>query len=194
MSEKLYGYITNSPEKNKFESEAVDDGLLFDLLMGGAGILKGVQKGVTALKNINRLSDLKELNDKRKDWGIAYRKYSGDEEGAINKLMETQNGFVPNATNKFGGIDFVWGNNNINKKGKNVGYGLKHIQERRNEQGYDGEQFLRELPDLLNNSVKYTKPEHLNRFYFGDGIKEGAVRTDFNGKPRQWLDSSYYLD
>lgn len=35
--------------------------------------------------------------DKRKDWGIAYRKQSGKPAEAIDKLLEEQQGFVPDA-------------------------------------------------------------------------------------------------
>jgi hypothetical protein len=36
--------------------------------------------------------------------------------------------------------------------------------------------------------------KNITRFYVGDGVQESVIRTDYNGKPRQWLDSAYYLE
>ena len=54
------------------------------------------------------------------------------------------------ATNKegIGDIDFVWGD-----KSK----GLQHIIERRNSEGIDGIQFVRDLPNFMNSSKVYKK-------------------------------------
>ena len=156
----------------------------------------GIPTTIGALKTANRTKTLSELVDKRKDWGIAYRSLSGKPKEAIQKLKEVRNGFVPKAEDKFGGIDYVWGKYTPPKKAgkKGGGYGLAHIEGRRNEQGYNGTEFLDTLPDLFDNGMKYTKPMHDGRFYVGDGVQESIIRTDYNGKPRQWLDSAYYLE
>lgn len=181
-------------ELSGLEDEAAIDNvsMLFPLLTAKLGIAATTG----AISTAKRIKNLNELIDKRKDWGIAYRSLSGKPKEAIQKLKEVQNGFVPNAESKYGGIDFVWGKYippiKAGQKGK--GYGLAHIEGRRNEQKYNGNEFLDTLPDLFDNGMKYTKPKHNDRFYVGDGVQESVIRTDYNGKPRQWLDSAYYLE
>ena len=134
-----------------------------------------------------RVKNLEELVDKRKNWGIAFTKQSGKPAEAIEKLLEQKKGFVPKATKKsgIGDIDFVWGD-----KGK----GLQHIIERRNLQGYNGENFVKELPELIKKGDTYLKKGHPGRKYIGGTNKEAAVRTDYNKKPQNWLTSAYYLE
>ena len=54
------------------------------------------------------------------------------------------------------------------------------------------------MPDLqtalFTYGSKYLKPNHNGRYYIGDGQKEAIIRTDYNGEPWQWLNSTYYLD
>ena len=61
---------------------------------------------------------------------------------AIEKLLEERSGHVKNAFNKkgVGSIDLVWGNDDV---------GLQHIIKRRNEQGFDGDSFLLEIPNVI---------------------------------------------
>ena len=134
-----------------------------------------------------RKKNLDELVDKRKDWGIAFTKQSGKPAEAIGKLLEQKQGFVPNATKKhgIGNIDFVWGDS---------GKGLEHVIERRNQQGYEGEDFVQELPELFQKGEIYSKEGHPGRYYIGGQNKEAAIRTDYNKKPRNWLTSAYYLE
>ena len=172
--------------------QALNDEFVTSLLMG-AGI-KSVGGANQFYNALMRAKNVKNIADKRKDWGIAYRKASGNPEKAIEILNEKQKGFVPNATNNYGGIDFVWGKytspKKIDKKGG--GYGLAHIKGRRYEDGDNGDEFLESIPELLDVGKKYFKEGHPGRFYIGTDTQEGAIRTDFNGKPRQWLDSAYY--
>ena len=63
---------------------------------------------------------------------------------AIDKLLEEQSGHVKNAFNKkgIGYIDVIWGDDSV---------GLRHIIKRRNEEGFDGESFLYEIPNVIRN-------------------------------------------
>lgn len=155
--------------------------------IGGINVVKGINQ-------FNRAKSLKEILDKRKEWGIAYRNFSGKPHEAIEKLREEQQGFVPNATKD--GIDIVWGKytppTKPNKKGG--GYGLAHIRGRRYEDGKDGDKFLDNLADLLINGKKYKKEGHTDRFYIGDGENEAAIRTNFNSNLWKWLNSAYPKD
>lgn len=71
---------------------------------------------------------------------------------------------------------------------------MQHIIERRNKQGYNGENFVKDLPELFKNGEKYTKKGHPGWYYVGKEHKEAAIRTDYNQKNRNWLTSAYYLD
>ena len=63
---------------------------------------------------------------------------------AIVKLLEERSGHVKNAfsKNEIGSISLVWGNDD---------FGLQHIIKRRNEEGFDGESFLYEIPNIIKN-------------------------------------------
>ena len=71
---------------------------------------------------------------------------------------------------------------------------MKHIVERRNQQGYDGEEFVKNLPELFKDGNSYLKEGHPGRYYIGHKNKEAVVRTDYNNKKRNWLTSAYYLE
>jgi len=131
---------------------------------------------------------------KQKVWGIPYRSASGNPEDAIDILYKNKQGFVPKAYQNGDDIDFVWGKYTppINPNEKGGGYGLAHIEGRRNEEGYDGEKFLRELPELLENGTKYYKEKHPGRFYIGNDDKEAAIRTTYDKNFWKWLTSAYF--
>ena len=156
---------------------------LTPFLLGGRGLTK---QGISNIKNFI------ELNQKQKVWGKAYKKGSGNPEKAINILKEKREGFVPNADNQ--GTDFVWGEYippvKPNDKGK--GYGLAHIEGRRNEQGINGSEFLNTIPNLMSNGKTFYKENHPGRFYKELGNQEAIIRTDYNGEPWQWLNSAYF--
>ncbi|MDY5051597.1 MAG: DUF1073 domain-containing protein [Candidatus Mucispirillum faecigallinarum] len=122
-------------------------------------------------------------------FGKAYSEYSGKPKEAIEYLIKKKNGHVPNAIYKegIGNIDIVWGEEG---KGKG-GYGLAHIIRRRNEEGYDGEEFVKQLPNIINNGKVYKKEGHPDRIYVGDDIHESSIRLSWNGEERTWLVSGY---
>lgn len=163
------------------------------------GALGGVASGKIAgeiIANKPKIKELDELLDKRRDWGIAYTKQSGKPDEAVEKLLEQKKGFVPKAIHKegIGDIDFVWGKHlpAKNKNKKSSGEGLKHIIERRNEQDYNGIDFVKEIPESIKDGNIYIKPDHKGRIYIGNSVKENTIRTDYDKKPRNWLLTSYY--
>ena len=168
-----------------------------DALLGGlAGAVGGYGFGKVnkAITDIPRKKELEELLAKQKVWGIPYRSASGNPEDAIDVLYKNKQGFVPKAYQKGDDIDFVWGKytppKNPNEKGG--GYGLAHIEGRRNEEGYNGEKFLRELPELLNKGNKYYKENHTDRFYIGNDEKEAAIKMLYDKNFWKWLTSAYF--
>lgn len=172
------------------DEAVLDSWTIPSLLLGGveANVLKN------AFKTYNRVKNINELIDKRKEWGIAFRKASGDPAKAIETLRQQEKGFVPNATKD--GIDFVWGEYTPPKKPnqKGGGYGLAHIRERRNADKGNGEEFLDNLADLILNGKKYLKKEHPGRYYIGTDKDEAVIRTDYSGKLWKWLNSAYPKD
>lgn len=123
------------------------------------------------------------------DFGTAYTEYSHKPKEAIEHLLTHKNGYVPAAIykDKIGDIDFVYG-----KNGKD-GYGLAHIIERRNQDGDDGESFVKQLPEIIEQGEVITKSGHKGRKYITTPDKEVAIRLDYNGEERNWIVSAYIL-
>lgn len=137
-----------------------------------------------------RAKETSGIKQMEKEWGIPFRKASGDPEKAIQTLMENKQGFVPNAfqISKIGNVDFVWGNNQL---------GLKHILKRRNAQNINGDDFVNNLPYLIENGKVYGKEGHFDRKYIGNTDSEIAIKTNFINKTtndvinRNWVPSAY---
>ena len=105
---------------------------LGDALMSGnnpaaaalGGVLKGAASGALGfgslgkLEQISRLNKLTELIDKKADWGIPFRKASGNPDKAIDTLLQNKQGFVPNAINKLSDADIGHQTSNINYSGE----------------------------------------------------------------------------
>lgn len=124
-----------------------------------------------------------------KEWGTAYKEYSGKPREAIEHLLNTKNGYVPAAITKegIGDIDFVYG------KTGDGGFGLAHIIERRNEDGVDGEAFVKRIPEIIQKGEVKIKPDHKGRKYITTSDKEVSIRLDYNGEERNWIVSAYVL-
>lgn len=122
-------------------------------------------------------------------FGKAYNEYSGKPKEAIEHLIKKKNGHVPNAIYKegIGDIDIVWGEAGIGKGG----YGLSHIIRRRNEEGYNGEEFVKQLPDIINNGKVYKKEGHTKRIYVGTETAEIAIKLEWEDIDKIWLVSGY---
>ena len=145
---------------------------------GGIGAING-----KILLN-NHLKQLNEILDKRKDWGIAFQKASGNPEKAINTLLEHKKGFVPDAFNKkgIGKTDLVWGQDG------ELGYGMAHFIEKRQKQKIDIDDFLKSLPETIDNGiVTQNDTLHPNNKYIEDLKNKIAIVTDWYGKPRNWV-------
>ena len=185
--------LAENSQSDKYNDAALVDNSLYYLL-GGFGTNKIANAIKTAINRANKAKIINEIWDKRKYWGVPFREGSNNPDKAVEILKDKQQGFVPNADGN--GVDFVWGEyippTKLGEKGK--GYGLAHIEGRRNEQGYNGKEFLDNIPYLFNVGKKYTKPQHNGRYYIGDGEIEGIIRTDYDGKPWDWLNSMYYLE
>lgn len=121
------------------------------------------------------------------DGKVDFAEFRGKPEGAIEKLLQEKSGYVSGAVYKegIGDIDFIYG-----EPGKN-GYGLAHIIERRNQQGINGEEFVREIPKIINQGVVYDILGVNDRKYILSSDKETIIRLDLDGEKRNWLLTAY---
>lgn len=121
------------------------------------------------------------------DGKVDFAEFRGNPEGAIEKLLQEKSGYVSGAVYKegIGDIDFIYG-----EPGKN-GYGLAHIIERRNQQGINGEEFVREIPKIINQGVVYDILGVNDRKYILSSDKETIIRLDLDGEKRNWLLTAY---
>ena len=164
-------------DKNPLMTGLQDAGLG---MFAGGGI--GAINGKILLNN--HLKQLNEILDKRKDWGIAFQKASGNPEKAINTLLEHKKGFVTDAFNKkgIGKTDLVWGQDG------ELGYGMAHFIEKRQKQKIDIDEFLKSLPETIDNGiVTQNDTLHPNNKYIEDLKNKIAIVTDWYGKPRNWI-------
>lgn len=156
---------------------------------GASGLLVGGLTGGVAGKIIQdkNIKFVNELADKRKDWGIAYRKASGNPELAIQTLLENKRGFVPDAFNKrgIGNVDLVWG-----AEGKK-GYGLAHIAEKRANEGYDVREFLNNIPDNVKKGKIVSKKNQPDISLIKNSQNTSIVKKVYNDKKRNWLLTSF---
>lgn len=134
-------------------------------------------------------------------FGKAYNEYSGKPKEAIEYLLKEKNGYVPNAIYKegIGNIDIIWGEAGTGKGG----YGLAHIIRRRNEEGNNGEEFVKQLPDIIehgkiyskiakiDNKGSYIRKNEEDRVYIGTRDKEIVIRLTWNYETHNWLLSGY---
>ncbi|MDO7808856.1 DUF3519 domain-containing protein [Helicobacter pylori] len=128
------------------------------------------------------------------EWGNHYSEFKGDGLGAINKLLETNKGFVAGAFYKkgLGDIDLVWGNKD---------YGLEHILTRREKQAKNkglNEQQAKEyaltvvktIPEVIDKGVKVDNNGRIAIEY--QNIRVG-LKDNWKGEklPNHWVITSY---
>lgn len=121
------------------------------------------------------------------DGKVDFAEFRGNPEGAIEQLLRKKNGYVSGAIYKegIGDIDFIYG-----EPGKN-GYGLAHIIERRNQQGINGEEFVREIPEIIRTGSVYNVLGQSGRKFILSNDKEALIRLDWDGEQRNWLLTAY---
>ena len=97
---------------------------------------------------------------------------------AIEKLLQERSGHVKNAFKRkeIGYIDLIWGDGEV---------GLQHIIERRNEQGFDGESFLYEIPNVIRQGNIRKQPSGAFAIEYG-GVK-AIVAPSLRGSNIQFL-------
>ena len=196
-------YLDSSPknqaQNDKVEDDDIDvyiDGAEWRTLKNGKRVLIDTETGELLLGG----GDIEnEQRIRPEEWGTAYTEYSGKGQVAINFLLDKKEGYVPDVITVAGyGVDIPYGE--AGKAGTHSGYGLAHIIRRRNEQGYDGVEFVKkELIPLLKSKLvreidainkKTKKPE--KRLLIETPDKEGIISLSFNSKKQCYLLSGYY--
>ena len=193
-----YDGVINGSEFVAFSPEQIRTDSLKDYLTNDSVLTKGYRENKAKIDNTikdfvetqKRKSDIADIVSKRKDWGIAYQKASGNPELAIETLLKEKKGFVPKAFYKegIGDIDLVWGEHNYIT---DEGYGLEHILARRGKQGIDAEQFVRELPDTIKNGVITKDSRFPTRRYIEDVNKKISIELNWNKKRRKWIVTAF---
>lgn len=97
------------------------------------------------------------LDDEEAFKDFAGRKYSGYKgQKAVQKLVRTQEGYVPNAfkNKKIGNISLIWGNEKL---------GLKHLILRRSK-NLNIDEFLKDLSAVINEGEVFPNKKNPTRF------------------------------
>lgn len=120
-------------------------------------------------------------------FGEAYKQYSGKPQEAIEHLLKVKKGHVPAAIYKegIGDIDFVYG------EAGEQGYGLAHIIDRREKDGLDAIEFVKNIPSLIENGTVDDRQKHLGRVFIKSEKDKAIIRLDYNNKDRKWLVSTF---
>ena len=97
------------------------------------------------------------LDDEEAFKDFAGRKYSGYKgQKAVQKLMRTQEGYIPNAfkNKEIGNISLIWGNEKL---------GLKHLILRRSK-NLNIDEFLKDLSAVINEGEVFPNKKNPTRF------------------------------
>jgi len=120
-------------------------------------------------------------------FGEAFANFTGRPAEAIEHLLKEKRGHVPGAFFKegHGEIDLPWGH------GGNDGFGLAHIIEERNNDGFDGEAFVRLLPKIVDEGRWEERENRPGRAYIVHEESEAVIRLDWDNQERTWLLTAY---
>ena len=176
----IYGFGYSIQQNMNFKetvetiTDSVINGIIFNVLLSSAALTgKLMLKGNDILYNFER----------RKDWGIVFKKASGNPKLAIQTLLKYQKGFVPKAAYKkgIGYIDFPWGKHNMFT---DKGYGLKHIIARRRKQKIDIRQLLTKLLNTLEKGYVNKDNKRIGNYNIVDVLNKIVIATKSHNKKR----------
>jgi len=114
---------------------------------------------------------------------IIGREYKGVKgERAIEKLLEERQGHVKGAfyRKEIGSIDLLWGDNTR---------GLQKIINQRESEGFDGESFLREIPNVIRNG-RLTKQSN-GRYLLSQKDKRAVISPELLNDKVNFLLTAY---
>ena len=127
------------------------------------------------------------IGQKDDHFGPAFPAFKGKPREAIEHLLKEKKGHVPGAFHKegFGDIDLPYG------KGGKKGFGLAHIIERRNEDGKDGLEFVKKLPEIIREGRGEEREGFPGRKYIVHDKSEVVVRLEWDGASKNWILTAY---
>lgn len=113
--------------------------------------------------------------------GEEFKGYKGQQ--AVDKLMKEKRGHVKGAFHRddIGDIDLLWGNDSL---------GLQHILMRRREQGIDGEDFVSDLANVVQQGTFRKKNDRGNFEFFHKG-KVAVVSPELWGNKITFLVTAF---
>lgn len=121
--------------------------------------MKRAYRGV-AVKQLKTILERKRKNELTTLLGEEFKGYKGQD--AVNKLLQEKRGHVKGAFHRedMGDIDLFWGSDTV---------GLKHILQRREEQGINADEFVSNLAEVVERGEFYQKNNNGNFEYWYKG-------------------------
>lgn len=115
--------------------------------------------------------------------GTRYDNLKG--QSAINKLMETKEGYVPGAFSRddIGDIDLIWGNDNM---------GVQHIIKRRNETEQNLEKVLSNLTNTIEQGI-LTFNKSTGRLEIKRNDQVAIISPQFHGKDMKFVLTAFEI-
>ncbi len=143
---------------------------------------------ITTVEKLRQLTKAKEY-DKVENTTSDLDKLLGEEfkgvkgQDAVNKLLEEKRGYVKGAFHRedIGDIDLIWGSDSV---------GLKHIIQRREEQGINVEKFLSNLAEVVEKG-EFRKKNDRGNFEFWYNGKMAIIAPEYHGNKLTFLLTAY---
>lgn len=113
--------------------------------------------------------------------GEEFKGYKGQD--AVNKLLQEKRGHIKGAFHRddMGDIDLLWGSDTV---------GLKHILQRREEQGINAEEFVSNLAEVVEKS-EFKKRNDRGNFELEHNGKVIIISPEYHGNKITYLLTSY---
>lgn len=113
--------------------------------------------------------------------GPSFEGYKG--QAAVDKLLQERQGHVKGAFHRadIGDIDLLWGNDRV---------GLQHILKRREEQGINGQEFVKDLAEVVENGM-FRKKNEKGTFEFIYNRKIAIISPELRGNKLTFLLTAY---
>lgn len=117
------------------------------------------------------------------DFGPIFEEYKGDADGAVQRLMQEQDGEAVGALHhdEVGDIDLVWGETGP----KNKGFGLAKIADRHPE-------VLKNLQAIVSSTTVMDR--NSNSIFLESPSHESIIRLNWFGRKKTWLLTAYEKD
>lgn len=113
--------------------------------------------------------------------GEEFKGYKGQD--AVNKLLQEKRGHVRGAFHRddMGDIDIFWGSDTV---------GLKHILQRREEQGINAEEFVSNLAEVVEKGEFKKRNDRGNFEFWYDG-KMAVIAPEYHGNKITFVLTAY---